>query len=131
MGEKLLSLIVEEDLPSLYILQSYLTKINIACIPVQRGEQALIFAAIEQPDFILMDMMLPNFSSLQLINYLKQNPGTAKIPIIAAVSSNREQYRNAILQIGVQDCVNKPYNLEEVELVICRLMSRQNNTSLS
>jgi two-component system, cell cycle response regulator DivK len=130
MNKQFLSLIVEEDLQSLYILQSYLKKINIACIPVQRGEQALIFAAIEQPDFILMDMMLPNFSSIQLINFLKQNPATAKIPIIAAVTSNREQYCNAILQTGVQDCINKPYDLEEVESAICRLMSRQNNASL-
>jgi two-component system, cell cycle response regulator DivK len=131
MDRKLLSLLVEEELQNIYILQSYLKKLNIACVPVQRGEQALFLAATEQPDFILMDMMLSNFNTIQFINYLKQNPETATIPVIAATTSTREQYRNAILQTGVEDCISKPYDLGELELIISRLISRQKSSNSS
>jgi CheY-like chemotaxis protein len=58
------------------------------------GEEALRVANEKLPDIILLDMMLPRLSGLEVLHVLKQNPATADIPVIVLTSlSQRNEER--------------------------------------
>jgi CheY-like chemotaxis protein len=62
------------------------------------GEEALALAAINQPDVILLDMMMPDMDGRTTLQQLKANPATQQIPVILVTaklqSSDRESFAN-------------------------------------
>lgn len=119
-----LVLVVEQNLHNLEILNSHLKVLNFSCICAKQGVRALILAQTHQPDLILLDIMLPDLSGLQVIHYLKRNPETKRIPIIGVTTLTREQNGNSVFLAGADDCITKPYNLNQLEVVIQRHLCR-------
>ena len=120
-----LVLVVEQNLHNLELLNSRLKLLNLSCICAKQGVRALILAQTHQPDLILLDIMLPDLSGLQVIHYLKRNPETTRIPIIGVTTLTREQNGNSILLAGAEDCITKPYNFNQLEVVIRRHLCQQ------
>lgn len=125
MDGKPLVLVVEQNLHNLELLNSHLKVLNLSCICAKQGVRALILAQTHQPDLILLDIMLPDLSGLQVIHYLKRNRETTRIPIIGVTTLTREQNGNSIILAGADDCITKPYNFNQLEVVIRRHLCQQ------
>jgi two-component system alkaline phosphatase synthesis response regulator PhoP len=78
------------------------------------GATALELAVRERPDLILLDLMLPGLSGLETCRLLRQDPRTARIPIIILSARSEESDKVIGLGIGADDYVTKPFGLREL-----------------
>jgi CheY-like chemotaxis protein len=97
------------------------------------GESALKLAEEQQPDLILLDMILPKLSGPEVLEHLKRNAATANIPVVV-LSSLAEKNRQKLMDAGAEDYLEKSalmlspgVNLlpETLENVICRINRRR------
>ncbi|WP_209426586.1 diguanylate cyclase [Pararhodobacter sp. SW119] len=88
-------------------------KLKEAChdsIQAGDGESALRMARNEQPKLILLDMMLPDISGIEVCRRLRADPATSHIPIVIITASTDRARRLEALQAGADEFLTKPLN---------------------
>lgn len=76
------------------------------------GEQALAFCRRTPPDLILLDVVMPDISGLEVCRALKQAPDTASIPVIFVTALNNPDEEAACWNAGAVDFITKPINAQ-------------------
>jgi CheY-like chemotaxis protein len=99
-------LIAEDHLDSRDAMRALLEAFGYAVSVAVNGHEAVQLARAEQPDLILMDMMMPELDGFEATRILRQDSRTASIPIIAVTAM--EGARQLALQAGANDFVRKP-----------------------
>ncbi|MFN4153124.1 MAG: diguanylate cyclase [Paracoccaceae bacterium] len=74
------------------------------------GAEGLRMARKEQPDLILLDLMLPDLSGIDVLRHLREDPATRDIPVIVVSSSTALEDRLLALEAGADDVFVKPYD---------------------
>lgn len=74
------------------------------------GQQAIDFCLHNQPDLILLDVMMPGMDGLTTCKLLKELPATADIPIIFVTAQNDPMDETHALEVGGVDFISKPVN---------------------
>jgi len=74
------------------------------------GEQALGLCASQQPDLVLLDIVMPGMDGHEVCRRLKANPITAHIPVIFVTAQNDEVAETRGLELGAVDFISKPIN---------------------
>jgi two-component system, cell cycle response regulator DivK len=123
INEQPIILVVEDNLENLNILNTELRKISNSCICLTEGMKALMLIETHHPKIIILDMELRDISGIQVIDYLKRNPATANIPIIAITSQENIYFSNFLKQLGASMCIRKPYNIEELIKVVIQYLN--------
>jgi two-component system, cell cycle response regulator len=82
------------------------------------GLEGLRLARSERPDLILLDLMLPDISGIEVLQRLREDPATRDIPVIVISSSDLLQDRLAALDAGADDVFIKPF---DNDLLMARL----------
>lgn len=92
-------LIVEDDTAMLGILSFKIAAEGFEVIKAQDGQQGLQFAISEQPDLILLDLLLPKLSGLELLEALRKVEHDKHIPVIilSNLSENSAIYKSVAL----------------------------------
>ncbi len=88
------------------------------------GANGLTLARAEQPAIIILDIMLPAMSGLEVCRILKGDAKTAGIPILMLTAKAQEADRIAGLELGADDYVTKPFSPREVVLRLRALLRR-------
>ncbi|MEH2044098.1 response regulator [Nostoc sp.] len=127
MNRQPLILVVEQSLHDLELLNSHLEILNFSCICTKQGVRAVMLAQTHQPDLILLDMKLSNLSANQVIDDLKHDSKTATIPIIAVTPLTTVQDDRSTMLTVFDDCITKPYDFNQLEVVISRHISQLNS----
>jgi two-component system, cell cycle response regulator DivK len=125
-----LILVVEHNLHKLELLDRYLKTFNCSCLCATKAVNAVILAQTHKPDLILLDMMLVDLSSNQVIDHLKRNPKTEMIPIIAVMPLTLVQDYDQFFIKGVDDYITKPYDFQKLEVIIDRYVSPLHSSNL-
>lgn len=102
----------EEDLVEL--VRYNLEKDGFAVKGASDGETGLAFAVEEQPDLIVLDVMLPGVDGLEVCRMLRSEPRTAHIPVIMLTARAAEPDRVVGLELGADDYVTKPFSPREL-----------------
>lgn len=119
------TILVVDDEPSIVeVLSLYLSREGYAVLSADNGEQALSLARDENPDLILLDIMLPYRSGLEVTSLLRRERG---IPIILLTARSDEIDRIAGLEIGADDYVVKPFSPREVVARVKAVLRRSGN----
>lgn len=117
-------LAVDDNLDNLVLLEFQLASIiDCAVVTATTGEAALHLAEHSQPNLILLDILLPDISGIEVAQRLKQSPTTANIPIVALTALARTEDRDRILNSGCTDCLTKPYDLDDLQTVVTHHLS--------
>lgn len=124
-----LVLAVDDDEDNLLLLTEVLTPLSCSVITATYGQQALNLAHEQQPALILLDVMLPDISGIEVVRQLKQNPQTMTIPVIAVTALARPEDRESLFLAGCNDYVSKPYMLDDLEAVIHHYLSARHSLS--
>jgi len=104
-------LVVDDEPSFLEALTSGLRREGFDVLAASDGEQALSLTESERPDLILLDVMLPRISGLDVCRRIRQ---TSDVPIIM-VSARGEEIDTVVgLEVGADDYVTKPYRLREL-----------------
>ena len=104
-------LVVEDDATIRETLAFNLKKEGYAVTSAADGAAALTQARSTRPDLILLDLMLPELSGLELTRILRQE---ADVPIIMLTAKESEVDKVVGLQMGADDYITKPFSLPEL-----------------
>jgi len=105
--------LVVDDEEALVRLISYnLNKEGFVTIPAYDGEEALRLVREEQPDLIILDLMLPGKDGLEVCRILRAN--NIKTPVIMLTARDEEVDKVVGLELGADDYVTKPFSVREL-----------------
>lgn len=106
--------IIEDDL-DIREMESYALQ-NSGFHVREFGDSADFYAACEQqlPDIVLLDIMLPNESGLDILRKLRENARTMHLPIIMVTAKSTELDRVRGLDMGADDYIVKPFGIMEL-----------------
>ncbi len=107
-------LIVDDVISNVLLLKVLLTSQKFKVITAGNGIEALEIATKEQPDLILLDVMMPGMSGFEVAEKLKVNPVIQHIPIIFLTALNSTSDIVKGFQVGANDFISKPFNKEEL-----------------
>jgi CheY-like chemotaxis protein len=74
------------------------------------GQEGLLKAEAEQPDAILLDVMMPDMDGIATFEKLQENPATAKIPVILLTAKVQASDRRRYAELGMTAAIAKPFN---------------------
>jgi two-component system alkaline phosphatase synthesis response regulator PhoP len=105
-------LVIDDEEDVLELLRCNLTSEGFSVATAADGEDGLKAVAQKMPDLILLDLMLPGMSGLDICRHLKKDPGTAGIPIIMVTARSEETDIVVGLELGASDYVTKPFSIK-------------------
>lgn len=112
MNEKKTILIVEDEKSIVDILRFNLEKEGYRCLAAYDGEAGLQAALCENPDLILLDVMLPKLIGFDVCRALRTKGST--IPVIILTAREEEADKVLGLEIGADDYITKPFSMREL-----------------
>ncbi len=115
LSEKLLVLVVDDVKDNILILREILHQ-NYRLIFATNGQSALRLAKEQQPDIILLDVMMPDMDGYEVCTRLKADENTAKIPVIFVTAKDSEDDELRALEFGAVDYITKPLRPDIVKL---------------
>lgn len=113
-----LVLAVDDNEDNLQLLTQLLVLIECSFITATNGKTTLLMAHDYHPDLILLDMMLPDLSGIEVACSLKQDSQTMEIPIVAVTAMARGEDKERFLLAGCDDYITKPYVIDDLETII-------------
>ena len=96
-------LIVDDEAPIRELLKYNLEKEGFSTLQAENAAQAVGLSKLELPDLILLDLMLPDLSGLEVCKILKKDKLTEKIPIIMVTAKTEDEDVVAGLELGADD----------------------------
>ena len=128
-------LVVDDSETSLALLDMQLQKMGLATILANNAYGVIETAISEQPDLILLDIMMPDIDGFEMCKQLKDDVRTSSIPIIFITAKNEVVNRITGLDLGAIDYITKPFDLGELRArigVVLRIIELQErNLSLA
>ena len=114
-------LIVDDSPTERHVLSELLTQNGYQVITAENGEEGVEKAKSEQPDLILMDVVMPGLNGYQATRTLTREESTKDIPIIVCTSKGQETDKIWGLRQGALDYLVKPINGDELLAKIAAL----------
>jgi phosphate regulon transcriptional regulator PhoB len=118
-------ILVVEDEPDIRKLVHYnLTQERFQTLEAEDGEKALKVLQREKPHLIILDLMLPGLSGMELCKVLRSKPETARIPILMLTAKASEADRVVGLEMGADDYLTKPFSPRELVARVKAILRR-------
>jgi DNA-binding response OmpR family regulator len=115
-------LIVDDISANLKLLKAKLEAEYYEVLCALDGASAIDIARKEAPDIILLDVMMPGMSGINLCRALRQNTKTSHIPIVILTSKSSQESQIEGMQSGADDFVSKPFNADILEIRVNTLL---------
>lgn len=115
-------LIAEDDSLILKTMEMCLKKEGYEIICSTDGLDAMEKIEVNKPDIIILDIMLPYFSGLEIVGKLKQ--GGASVPIIVLSAMGQQVVADEAKKLGADEFITKPFNIKGLTSHIQRLTDK-------
>lgn len=103
-------LVVDDEENITQILEFSIAAEGYEVITASNGEEAIEKARREQPNLIILDIMMPKVDGYEACRVLKSNPMTKKIPVILLTAKGREIDKRLGFEVGAADYIVKPFS---------------------
>lgn len=124
MKKKILVIDDEPDIRD--IVRLYLNEEGYSIIEAANGQEGILRAQEDQPDLIVLDIMMPGINGFEVAKHLKDDPNTKHIPIvILSVLAQDSHYRQGIL-----DYISKPFHQEDLVSMVRRVFEKVDGKTL-
>lgn len=117
-------LVAEDEIDVLNLVATNLKTAGFTVLKAETGPSALEQARNTLPALIVLDLMLPGMSGLEVCKVLKSEPATKLIPIIMLTAKTEEVDRIVGLELGADDYVAKPFSPRELVLRVKSILRR-------
>jgi len=125
-------LIVDDDVDTLRLVGLMLQRQGYTILTANNGQQAINMVVEEQPDLILLDVMMPGMDGYEVTRHLRGDPNTADIPIIMFTAKTQLDDKVTGFEAGADDYLTKPTQPRElfahVKAVLARSMKSRKTT---
>jgi two-component system phosphate regulon response regulator PhoB len=122
-------LVIEDEADLREVLDYNLTKEGHRVTLVATGAEGLRVAREQQPELILLDLMLPDATGTSVCKTLKKDPATREIRVIMVTAKGEEIDRVVGFELGADDYVVKPFSVRELLLRVGAVLRRKETTS--
>jgi len=131
MSEKIL--IIDDDLDTLRLVGLMLQRQGYQISAATNGQQGLEKAFDEDPDLILLDVMMPDMDGYEVTRRLRQNPSTLETPILMFTAKTQLDDKVIGFEVGANDYLTKPTHPSElqarVKTLLARVSDKKSNTT--
>lgn len=124
-------LIVEDDSDISNMLQIYFSSQGYEVDVAQRGRQALEKTRLGLPNVIILDIMLPDIDGYEVCRTLRTTTRTSHIPVIFLTQKDERSDKLQGLELGADNYITKPFDIEELKLYVQNAISRSERESLT
>jgi DNA-binding response OmpR family regulator len=124
-------LVVEDDYDIANMLRIYFTGQNYEVDVAPRGSAALEKTRQILPHLIILDIMLPDIDGFEVCRILRTSTRTSHVPIIFLTQKDERSDKLQGLELGADDYVTKPFDIEELKLRVQRAIVRSEQQSLT
>ncbi len=107
-------LVVDDVISNVLLLKVLLAAQKFNVITASNGMEAIDITKKQQPDLILLDVMMPGMSGFEVAQKLKNDPEVQHIPIIFLTALNSTADIVTGFKVGANDFISKPFNKEEL-----------------
>ncbi len=120
-------LIIEDEPAIAEVLVYNLEREGFKVQSVENGAEGLKMAKQQRPDLVLLDLMLPGKSGLEVCRELRANSGTTTVPIIVLTAKAEEADQVVGFAMGADDYVTKPFSVKILLQRVHALLRRANS----
>lgn len=122
MAKKIL--VVDDDVQTLKLVGLVLERKGYDIIAARQGDQALEKAHAEEPDLIVLDIMMPDIDGYEVSRRLRADPDTADVPILMFTAKSEVQDKVTGFEAGADDFLTKPIHPQELASRVEALLLR-------
>jgi len=123
MGQKIL--VVDDNPDAIAIVKSALEARGYAVNTAERGATALTSVDADRPDVILLDIMMPDMSGLEVLEKLKSTPSTAAIPVILVTAKTQDDDVISGYAVGAEYYITKPFTTRQLMYGVNLVLGQQ------
>ncbi len=117
-------LVIEDEADLARLLDYNLQQAGLRAVLANTGAAGLAQAAREKPDLVILDIMLPDTSGLEVCRALRSRTLTKDVPILMLTAKGEEIDRVLGFELGADDYVVKPFSMRELVLRVRALLGR-------
>lgn len=121
-------LVVEDETITSDLLRRYFEMVGYEVINAMNGASAIRTASEQQPEVIILDIMLPDMDGYEICKQLRTDERTKRIPIIFLTQKDERRDRLDGLGMGADDYITKPFDVEELRLRVHNIIHRMGGT---
>ena len=114
-------LIIDDSATDRQFLLEVLSKQGYQCVTAQNGDEGIVKAKTEQPDLILMDIIMPGTDGFKATRAITRDEATKHIPVIVCTSKKLETDRVWGIRQGAKDYIVKPVDAKDLLAKIAAL----------
>lgn len=114
-------LVIEDESKIVRLIRDYLKKDGYKVVDARDGEEGLVAFRRQDPDLIVLDLMLPKKDGLKVAKEVRKE---SQIPIIMLTAKSEEVDRVTGLELGADDYITKPFSLRELTARIKAVLRR-------
>lgn len=116
--------VIEDEADILEVIQYNLAREGYSVLTSKDGEEGLAVVQREEPDLVLLDLMLPGLDGIEVCRRLKADARTRRIPIIMVTAKGEESDIVLGLGVGADDYVVKPFSPKELAARVRAVLRR-------
>lgn len=116
-------LVVDDSATEIFQFKGMLESLGHEVITADNGRDAVAMANAEQPDCVLMDIVMPDMNGFQATRQICRGDGTSHIPVIIVSSKNQETDKVWGERQGAKGYITKPVNEPELVSIMQQVMS--------
>jgi len=122
MDERIL--VVDDSIESVTLIGLMLERKGFEIIAALSGKEALAKAESEQPEAVILDVMMPDMDGFEVCRQLRTNPATAGIPVLMLTAKTHVKDKVAGFQAGADDYMVKPIHPDELASRVAAVILR-------
>lgn len=107
-------IVADSDANNLVIMSMILQRLEYPALSATNAERAIEMANVSAPALIIADMNLRGISGLELMNRVRQQPGTRAVPIIIMIREMTPELEKQCLHAGATGCLSKPVQVDDL-----------------
>ena len=120
------NILVVDDEPNIVLSLEFLVEqAGYKVTTAEDGEQALACVEIATPDLILLDISLPGISGFDVLEQLRAQAATERLPIIMLTAHGREVEREKGMAMGADDYITKPFSTQALVEKVRQLIGEE------
>ena len=107
-------LVVDDNFENRDVLSRRLQKRGFVVLTAESGQRSLEIIEAQRVDLVLLDVMMPGLSGLDVLRILRESPATKDLPVIMATAKTESEDIVEALELGANDYVTKPLDFPVV-----------------
>ena len=124
-------LIIEDETDIRELLTYNLELEGLEVVGAANGEEAFRVLKSEPVQLVVLDLMLPDVSGLEICRYIRRESALSRLPVIMLTAKGEEVDRIVGFELGADDYVTKPFNIREMILRVKAVLARAKTTPAS